>query len=230
MQIIFEGHSCFSLISNIGVNVLIDPYISDNPLCKKDLQQFTPDLILITHAHHDHVGDAIAIARATNAVIAAQTDLLNCLDTKGISTIAFNMGGTIHFSGLEITMTQAIHGSACTFPGGNNKYGGLACGYVIKDGQCCVYHAGDTDLFGDMQAVISRHVINCALLPIGDYYTMGPDNAITAAHWLEAEYVIPMHYDTFPAITQDVEEFAQKLEDKTEAKCIILAPGEYCLI
>ncbi|MEG1660974.1 MAG: metal-dependent hydrolase, partial [Clostridiales bacterium] len=189
MQITYEGHSCFSLRNQEGNMILIDPFISENPLCAKAWQDFHPQLILVTHAHRDHLGDALAIARASQGVLAGQVDLLESLSLEGISSLAFNLGGTIRLLGFTITMTQAIHGAR----NADGSYGGVAAGYIISDGKINLYHAGDTALFGDMQSVISRYQLDYALLPIGDFYTMGPTDAITAAHWLQAKTIIPMH-------------------------------------
>ncbi|MCR4962840.1 MAG: metal-dependent hydrolase [Firmicutes bacterium] len=222
MKITFEGHSCFTITGAKGSVALIDPFISDNPQCKKEAADFHPDLLLVTHGHSDHLGDALAIARQADSVLAGPVDLLDNLTLGKISSIGFNIGGVIRFLEFTVIMTQAIHGSR--LPDG--KYAGLACGYIISDGQTTVYHAGDTALFGDMQTVISRYPLDFALLPIGGYYTMGPEDAVTAVHWLQPKTVIPMHYNTFPAISQDPELFKGAVEDRTEARCLILAPGE----
>ena len=224
MKITFEGHACFTIYDN-DTTVMIDPFISGNPLVTKPLSDFHPDLILITHGHGDHLGDSLELARRNNATIAAQVDLLNVLDTEGISTIAFNMGGSCNFNGLHITMVPAWHGnSTATAAGSVNA--GLACGYVITSGEGCIYHAGDTALFGDMEKILQDYRIDVAMLPIGDFYTMGPKDAVTAARWLKAKVVIPMHYNTFPVITQDVNAFLSELKMRTDSKGVVLAPGE----
>ena len=222
MKITFEGHSCFTIVGAKGSVAMIDPFVSGNPLCKKEAADFHPDLLLVTHGHDDHLGDALTIAKQADSVLAGSVDLLDNLPLGKASSIGFNIGGTIRFLEFTVMMTQAVHGSRLA----NGQYAGLACGYIISDGQTAVYHAGDTALFGDMQTVISRYNLDFALLPIGGYYTMGPEDAVTAAHWLQAKTVIPMHYNTFPAISQDPELFKGAVEDRTEARCLILAPGE----
>lgn len=225
MQLIFEGHACFRLISG-KTEIIVDPYITDNPQCGKPLAAFHPDLILPTHGHGDHLGDALELARASGATLAAQVDLLRALDCRKLTTIGFNLGGAIRFREFSVTMVQAWHGSTVTTPQGP-KYGGVACGYIIADGKHTVYHAGDTALFGDMAAVISRYALTAALLPVGGYFTMGPDDAALAAEWLQAGIIIPMHYNTWPNIRQDLTAFQARIEAQGQ-RCLILAPGGAC--
>ncbi len=222
MKLSFEGHSCFQLENAQCVKILIDPFITDNPLCSKSWKDFDPDIILITHGHMDHMEDALVIARNSNATIVSISDLIYSLDCAGIKTEGINMGGTVVIKSVSVTMVQAWHGSTTFSKGG--VYGGLACGYIIRTDGLCIYHAGDTALFGDMGNVISRYNIDYALLPIGDYFTMGPQDAVLAAQWLKAKTVIPMHYNTFPVIKQDVNQFKQELESKTQSRCLIIAP------
>ncbi len=222
MLLTYEGHACFSITGCRGTVLVIDPFLSGNPLCHKSWQELSPQLILLTHGHSDHIGDALDIAKLRDCPIAGQIDLLDNLALGKLASIGFNTGGAIHFGEFTITMTQAVHGSR----NADGSYGGLACGYILDDGKTRLYHAGDTALFGDMQSVLSRYRLDYALLPIGGYYTMGPEDAVTAAHWLQAKTIIPMHYNTFPAISQDPLLFQQAIEDKTEAHCAVLAPGE----
>ena len=224
MKLIYEGHACFRIITK-GTEILIDPYISGNPLCKKTPADLHPDLILVTHGHGDHLGDALPIAKANGAVLAAQVDLLAAVEHKDIETVSFNLGGSFVFRGIKITMVPAWHGNSISTANGS-VYAGVACGFVIDDGESKIYHAGDTALFGDMATVISRYRLDCALLPIGDFYTMGPDDAVTAAQWLRAKTVIPMHYNTFPAIKQDALAFKEKTQQEAGCECVILAPED----
>ena len=221
MKIIYEGHACFQLLGNDGPAILLDPFISGNPACTKSPDAFNPDLILVSHGHGDHLGDALAIAGASGTTLAGPVELWRALDTEGLKTIGFNMGGSFEFKGARISMAPAWHGSDV-----KGAYAGLACGYVIRMEGRAVYFAGDTALFGDMAAVLSRYDIDYALLPIGGFYTMGPQDAVTAAQWLGAKTVIPMHYDTFPVIKQDVQAFKKELEEQSGSRCLILAPGQ----
>lgn len=224
MKITFEGHACFTICAN-DTTVMIDPFITGNPSCGKPLSDFHPDLILVTHGHGDHLGDALELARANDATIAAQVDLLAVLNTEDIKTIAFNMGGSCNFNGLHITMVPAWHGNSVQTE--NGVVGaGLACGFIITSGEGCLYHAGDTALFGDMDKILQDYHIDVAMLPIGDFYTMGPKDAVTAARWLKAKMVIPMHYNTFPVIAQNVDAFLAELRMRTDSQGVALKPGE----
>ena len=221
LKIVFEGHACFTLQSKEGPTILLDPYISGNPACAKKPADFKPDLILVSHGHGDHLGDALEIAAAADATLAGPVDLWQTQNTADLKIIGFNMGGSFEFMGSYIYMAPAWHGSNV-----DGAYAGLACGYMIRIEGKTIYFAGDTALFGDMDAVLSRFEIDYALLPIGGYYTMDPKDAITAAQWLRAKTVIPMHYNTFPVISQDELAFKKDLEERTASRCLILKPGE----
>jgi len=220
MKLIYEGHACFTVLTK-GVNLLIDPFITGNPMCRKKPEDFHPDAILITHAHDDHLGNAVEIARRTGAVLIGQVDLFKALDAGDMETIGFQYSGHTNFRGIDIQMTQAWHGNSLMTVTGV-KPAGISCGYIIDDGEKTLYHAGDTGLFGDMKTVIGRKRLDCALLPIGDFYTMGPEDAAVAAEWLRPSLVVPMHYNTFPVIEQDAEAFARM----TPCPCKVMAPED----
>jgi L-ascorbate metabolism protein UlaG (beta-lactamase superfamily) len=208
------GHAAFEI--NIdGVKVLIDPWIS-NPLSNVKVDELKNiDLILVSHDHFDHLGDAVEIARRTGAQILSVPELSNYLKDQGLNTIGMNIGGTAEFKGLKITMTQAFHTSSRGSP----------VGYVIKGRESSIYHTGDTGLFGDMKIIGELYKPKISLLPIGGYYTMGIDEALVAIDLIKPETVIPMHYNTFPVIKADVERFKELTAGKG-VKCIVLRPGE----
>jgi L-ascorbate metabolism protein UlaG (beta-lactamase superfamily) len=208
------GHAAFEI--NIdGVKVLIDPWIS-NPLSNVKVDELKNiDLILVSHDHFDHLGDAVEIARRTGAQILSVPELSNYLKDQGLNTIGMNIGGTAEFKGLKITMTQAFHTSSRGSP----------VGYVVKGRESSIYHTGDTGLFGDMKIIGELYKPKISLLPIGGYYTMGIDEALVAIDLIKPETVIPMHYNTFPVIKADVERFKELTAGKG-VKCIVLRPGE----
>lgn len=224
MKITFAGHACFLLEGT--KKVLFDPFITGNPTAKIDWRQIETDFILITHGHRDHLGDAIAIASKTGATLIAQPELLRNLNAGEIKKMEVNTGGNIYpCEGLRVKMTPAWHSAELKGKDGG-YYGGIASGYLIWLDNFCFYYAGDTALFGDMREVIGREKIDVAFLPIGDVYTMGPEDALIAAEWLGAKEVIPMHYNTFPAIHQDVFAFKKTVETQTNSNCVVLEPGQ----
>jgi L-ascorbate metabolism protein UlaG (beta-lactamase superfamily) len=200
VQITWLGHATFKLISPRGKTILIDPWTQGNPACPDNLKQVNQlDLMLATHGHFDHIGDAITIAQATKPSVVAIVELAGWLEAKGVeNTVGINKGGTIEVQGIKITMTHAIHSSGVE----DNTYVGDACGYVLEfENGRRLYHAGDTCAFSDMQLIHELYKPDVALLPIGDYYTMGPREAALAVRMLGVNHVIPMHYGTFPILT-----------------------------
>ena len=211
MKLKFLGQSCF-LIEINGKNIIIDPYLTENPKNPTPLKDIPKlDLILITHAHQDHVGDAAELALRDDAVIVTGSELAKWLGGKGLKVIPAGIGGKKDFDFMSVKFTQAIHSSGIN-DNGEILYGGLAAGILIYAEGKTIYHAGDTALFLDMKLIGEMNNIDCAILPIGDNFTMGIDDSITAAAWLGAEQYIPMHYNTFPLIEQDPEEWLKKIE------------------
>lgn len=216
MNIKFLGHSCFELAESR--NVLIDPFISGNPVAPD--VKLKPDIIAVTHAHSDHFGDTAKLAKKHNCKVISIHEVSNYLNARGILCEGMNKGGTVTLDGVVFTMTEAVHSSSF-----GDADGGCPAGFVIRDKKS-VYHAGDTALFSDMKLIAKLYNPDVAILPIGDRYTMGIKEAATAASWLRSKIVIPMHYGTFPAIEQSPLEFAELVSSLCDSEVIILKPGE----
>jgi L-ascorbate metabolism protein UlaG (beta-lactamase superfamily) len=220
----YFGHAAFQLESE-GTTVLIDPFISGNPTATVDATDLAADTIILTHAHNDHVGDTIEIAKRTGATVIATFELATWLGEQGVaSTVAANHGGTVAFGGGSIKFTPAWHTSSFQ-TGDGFVAAGLPAGLVVRFGGKTTYFAGDTCLFLDMQ-LIGDEDLDVAVLPIGDHYTMGPKDALRAVEMLRAPTIIPSHYNTFPPIEQDVQKFRNDVERATASRVIPLAPGE----
>jgi L-ascorbate metabolism protein UlaG (beta-lactamase superfamily) len=216
MELKFLGHACF-LLDDGTHKVLTDPHLSGNPLAAAKPEDISADFICVTHGHGDHVGDSVAIAQRTGATVICPVDLAGAVfKSAGVKTAGGNIGGTAPTPFGSVKLFQAIHGSGIA--------GGLACGLIIEIGGKKIYHAGDTALMADM-ALLADEEIDVALLPIGDYYTMGPADALRAVKMIRPKLVIPMHYDTFPVIRQDADAFAAACEAAGFA-AKALRPGE----
>jgi L-ascorbate metabolism protein UlaG (beta-lactamase superfamily) len=229
MEIRFHGHACFEISGDQG-RILIDPFLSNNPSADVSADAFTNlDGILVSHGHSDHLGDAIEISKRTGAPIIGVYELARLCEKRGAKTHAMHIGGKHLFNFGLVRLTQALHGSVFE-PNGEEEgfqYAGLACGFLIQMDEKWIYHAGDTGLFGDMELIGRRHPLELALLPIGDNYVMGPEEAVYASTLLRPKRVIPMHYNTFPIIRQDAKEFIDLLKRKfPESEGIILNPGQ----
>ncbi|MFC4303990.1 metal-dependent hydrolase [Cohnella boryungensis] len=225
MEIVYHGHSCVQLITE-GKSLLFDPFLRGNPLATAKPEDIRADYILLTHAHTDHILDAEPIARANDATVVATFELAMYLSTrKQLRTIDMNIGGTVDLGFARAKMIQAFHSSGIFLEEGEIIYGGMPAGFIVQTEGLTLLHAGDTALFSDMRMIGERHPIDIAFLPIGDHYTMGPDDALQAAQWFGAKLVIPVHYNSFPAIRQDSEAFVRRLEAQNQLGRA-LAPGE----
>lgn len=216
------GHSCL-LLETSGKNVLIDPFLTGNPAAAAKAADVPADFILISHGHGDHVGDSIAIAKRTGATIIANYEISEWLKAQGVEKVHGQQHGGGHtFPFGRVKLTLAFHGSA--LPDGSN--GGNPCGFLIycNDGKK-IYDAADTGLFGDMR-LIGEEGIDLAILPIGDNYTMGPDDALRAVKLIQPKKVFPIHYNTFDLIKQDAAAWAERVRKETQAQPVILKPGE----
>lgn len=218
------GHATFGLEAD-GKQVVIDPFFTGNPACETSADAVSPSTILITHAHNDHVGDAVDIAKRTGAKIITVNELANFLGTKDVDAVAANHGGTVQFDGGSVKLTQAWHSSSYNDEDGSVVANGIPSGLVVRFGGKTIYFAGDTGLFGDM-ALIGEEGLDLAVLPIGDHFTMGPDDAVRAAKLLKAKAITPCHYNTMPLIEQDAAKFLSDVEAVTDSTGILLKPGE----
>ncbi|NMA02854.1 MAG: metal-dependent hydrolase [Clostridia bacterium] len=228
MKIIFHGHSCFTIEAE-GKSVLIDPFITGNPLAKVDAQELKPDVILLTHGHGDHLGDAISIAKRTGALVIAPNELAVYCQMQGVENVhPMHIGGAYQFDFGKVKLTQALHGSA-VIDDKTIQYTGNPCGFLLTMEEKTIYHAGDTGLFGDMELIGRLNQIDAALLPIGDNFVMGIDDAVEAVKMLKPNIVVPMHYDTFEVIKQDPNKFKDKVED-LGFNCRVLQVGEDLII
>jgi L-ascorbate metabolism protein UlaG (beta-lactamase superfamily) len=213
IQITWLGHATFELRFDTGEVLIFDPWIEGNPAYPKNYKIAKVDVIAASHAHSDHIGGLIALAKEFQPKIVCIYEIATWLQSKGIqNTIGVNKGGTVDLGFARLTMTHAIHSSAIQ-DGDKMLYGGEAAGYILtaRDGRRA-YFAGDTALFGDMALIAQLYEPEIAFLPIGDHFTMGPHEAAQAARLLKVKRVIPMHYGTFPALTGRPEEIGAELK------------------
>lgn len=220
MRIRYLGHSAFEIVEGEW-NLLIDPFITGNPVCPVKATDLHPKYILVTHMHDDHVGDTVAIARRTGATVITTFEAGQELAKQGVEVVGMALGGKKRFDFGQVRVTLAYHGFGHT--------GGHACGFVIHLGGKRIYHAGDTALFSDMKllnGVIEAPGIDVALLPIGDHFTMGPEDAATAVQWIQPKVVIPMHWGTFPLLVQDPSDFVERVRAAGSTEPVVLRPGE----
>jgi L-ascorbate metabolism protein UlaG (beta-lactamase superfamily) len=217
------GHACL-LFESDGTHVLVDPFLTGNPAAATTADKVPADFILVSHGHGDHVGDAIAIARRTGATVVCNYEISEWLHKQGVQKAHGQQHGGGHaFPFGRVKLTLAFHGSA--LPDGS--YGGNPAGFHItfKDGTK-VYDAADTGLFGDMR-LIGEEGIDLAILPIGDNFTMGPDDAVRAVKLLTPRKVMPIHFNTWPLIAQDANAWAARVRQETKAQPVVLKPGEW---
>ncbi len=216
MELKFWGHSCFSL-SDSNTHLLFDPFLTDNPNQLISADRIECDYILVSHGHFDHLGDTLKIAKRTKATVISTAEIARLCNENDCQAHGMHLGGKHSFPFGYVRITLAFHGSG--IPGGH------ACGFVVNFFGKTIYFAGDTALFGDMALLGKLENIDYALLPIGDNFTMGPDDAVIAASLLKPKHVIPMHYDTWPLIKQDPQAYKKAVEDQG-IPVIIIKPGE----
>ncbi len=220
-RLTFLGHGAF-LVETAGQTLVIDPFFTGNPAASLSADEVSPDAIIISHGHGDHVGDAVAIAQRTGALVIANFEICEWLNRQGISnTHPQHIGGAHAHAFGTLKLTIAHHGSM--LPDGSN--GGNPCGLLLKLADGNIYHACDTGLFLDMQ-LIGEEGIDIAILPIGDNFTMGPDDALKAVKFIKPKKVIPDHYNTWSLIHQDAAAWAKRVKAETSCEPIILQAGE----
>ena len=215
----YYGHSAF-LLDDGKYKVLFDPFLTGNPKAAIKAEDVDCDFILISHAHGDHLGDAPEIAARTGAELVSTPEVLGVCEARvpGLKQHPMNLGGSLTLPFGKVRMTLAQHSAGVA--------GGIACGFVVYMGGEVIYFAGDTALFSDMQLIGHKDQLDYALLPIGDNYTMGLEDAAMAAQLLNVRHVIPIHYNTWPIINQDVRHYKEITEAMSRAEVHIVDPGQ----
>lgn len=218
----FLGHSAFYLEGK-GIRALIDPFLSGNPMASEGADARTEiDYIFVTHAHGDHLGDTVQIAKRTGATVFCTNEMSKHLGAMGIKTTGMHIGGRAKFPFGKVKLTPAFHGSSI-FDGDKMIYSDVPCGFLIEVDGKKIYHAGDTGLTVEM-SLLEAEEVEVALLPIGGYFVMDTDDAVRAVGMIRPKRVVPMHYNTFPPIQADPNEFKRKVGNLAEVD--ILKPGE----
>jgi len=228
IRVTWLGHSTFKIVSAGGKTLVIDPWLNNNPSCPADKKSFENlDLILLTHGHYDHFDDALELARKHRSRVVANFEICQYLEMEGVAeTRAMNKGGSQVIEGISVTMVHAAHTSSVR-TGNRILPGGEAVGYVLGfENGFKVYDAGDTAVFGDMKLIAELYQPDLTLLPIGDLFTMGPEEAAMACRLMRPRRVIPQHYGTFPALTGTPEALRDLTRDLPEMEIIVLQPGE----
>ena len=217
----FLGHGTFQIDTN-GKSIIIDPFFTGNPAASVAAADVNPDFIVITHGHGDHVGDVVDVATRSGALVIANFEICEWLKSKGVENVhPQHIGGSHGYDFGSLKLTIAHHGSM--LPDGSD--GGNPCGVILKLNDGTIYHAADTGLFLDMQ-LIGEEGIDLAIVPIGDNFTMGPDDAVKAVKFIRPKRVVPAHYNTWPLIEQDAEAWAAKVAAETDAEPLVMQPGD----
>lgn len=221
-QFTWLGHGGWAIRSG-DYRILLDPFLDESPTAPIKSDDAEADFILVSHGHYDHVADVAAIAHRTGATVVSNFEIAEWFAKKHnvVNTLGMNLGGSVTLPFGRVTMTVAFHSSQ--LPDG--AYGGNPGGFVLQLPAGRIYFACDTALFSDMQ-LIGAGGLDAAVLPIGDLFTMGPDDSIRAIQYLKPQRVAPAHYNTWPPIAQDANAWAKRVKEETDAEPIVLAPGE----
>jgi L-ascorbate metabolism protein UlaG (beta-lactamase superfamily) len=224
VKITYHGHDCFGIQTDTA-NLLIDPFLTGNDMADVSADQVGADYILVSHAHGDHLGDAVPIAQRTGATVISNFEIYNYMTARGVNAHPMHIGGARQFPFGKVKLTIAHHGSS--FPDG--AYGGNPCGFLLWLEGKVIYFAGDTALTRDM-TLYGDEGIDVAMLPIGDNFTMGPEDAVKAVGFLQPKRAVLMHYNTFGWIVQDAQAVADAIRATTKAQPVIMQPGETLIV
>lgn len=221
MKLRYFSHSAFEITTDNGKKILIDPFLDNNPTSPVKSDEVDADYIILSHAHSDHIGDAFKIGKRCDSTFICVNELANYCADKGFKAHNMHIGGGYNFDFGRVKFTIAHHGSQTP----DGKYAGEPAGILLTAGGKTVYHTGDTALFYDMKLIGEMNKIDYMLAPIGDNFTMGIEDAVKAVEFVRPKTVIPMHYNTFPVIQVDPEEFKKKVAEKG-FDCRVLSFGE----
>lgn len=231
-QIRWLGHAAFEITTARGKRILLDPWITGNPICPVEVNELAaPDLVLVTHDHHDHYGQDLPVLLAKgNSILVGQPEVMVKARKEGVAAdqiltggSGMNIGGTVEIAGIKVTMTQAAHSS---------EEAGSPCGFIVTlEDDSVIYHAGDTGIFASMELFGKLYEIDVALLPIGSVFVMDPRQAAFALQLLQPKIAVPMHYLTFPPLEQNADKFIAAAKKKApQVKIEVLQPGEHLLV
>jgi L-ascorbate metabolism protein UlaG (beta-lactamase superfamily) len=221
VQITWYGHACF-LIETGGYRLLTDPFITGNPQAPISADDVEVDTILVSHGHGDHIGDTVELAKRTGAMVVSNFEIQNWVTGQGVANAhPMHIGGAHQFDWGKVKLTMAQHGSS--MPDGS--YGGNPCGFLFYLEEKKIYHACDTGLFYDMQ-LIGDEGVDLAILPIGDNFTMGPEDALRAVNLIRPKMVVPIHYNTFDVIKQDPQAWVDQVIAQTDCEGKVMQPGD----